>query len=106
MSQNFNTGYHPSLFKPKPHVFISVFHADNSYKIYNQNIRALLNKKKILGYSKNLELWNNCQDGYQVVLSMFHQTCNIKATKIWFAGEGKQFKCNAPTWLKYLMLFE
>ena len=43
MIQNFNTGYHPSLFKPKPHVFISVFHADNSFKIYNQNIRALLN---------------------------------------------------------------
>ena len=45
MIQNFNKGYPPSFFKPKPHVFISVFHADNSFKIYNQNIRALLNKK-------------------------------------------------------------
>ena len=55
MIQNFNTGYHPSLFKPKSHVFISVFHADNSYKIYNQNIRALLNKKKFLD---TVKIWN------------------------------------------------
>ena len=54
MIQNLNTGYPPSLFKPKPHVFTSVFHADNSFKIYNQHLRALLNQK----FLDTVKIWN------------------------------------------------